>query len=262
MQHAATEHASVKAARRRRMESHPRMRVGATVAVYVWQYPLRVAHWGLVFCIGILGVTGYYIHNPFIGAQTGTTFLMGWFRFVHEAVAMAFIAFLLVRFYLFFGGDRWVRIRAMLPLKGKQWREMVEMVKFYVFLRPTPVPKVGHNAIAAMSYLGIYALMFVEVVTGLVMYNWIRHSAFLAPLVGWIPGLVNIQNIRLVHFLMMFVFVAFGIIHVHMCLMVSSVEKRGLIDSIFTGYKNIPVAELEEDDHEAIAAAGGERVHQ
>lgn len=33
----------------------------------------------------------------------------------------------------------------------------------------------------------------------------------------------------------MFVFIAFGIFHVHLCLIVSSAEKRGLIDSIFTG---------------------------
>jgi hypothetical protein len=38
------------------------------------------------------------------------------------------------------------------------------------------------------------------------------------------------------------------------------VEKRGLMDSIFTGYKNIPVDELEEDDREAIEASEDHRV--
>jgi Ni,Fe-hydrogenase I cytochrome b subunit len=88
------------------------------------------------------------------------------------------------------------------------------------------------------------------------MYNWLAHSPILTPLVGWIPRLVSIQNIRLIHFCLMFVFIAFGIIHVHMCLIVSSVEKRGLMDSIFTGYKNIPVDELEEDDREALLGSG------
>ncbi len=247
---------------RARLQNHPRLRVGPTIAVYVWQYPLRLAHWGLVLCIGILSFTGYYIHNPFIIGQSTTTFLMGWIRFIHEVAAMLFIVFLVIRFYLFWGGDRWVRIGAMLPLKKKQWVEMVEMVKFYFLIRQTPVPKVGHNAIAAASYLITYALMVVEVITGLVMFNWLWHSPILTPLVGWIPRLVNIQDLRLIHFLLMFVFITFGIIHVHMCLTVSGVEKRGLIDSIFTGYKNIPVEELEEDDHEAIAAAGGLRVRK
>ena len=57
----------------------------------------------------------------------------------------------------------------------------------------------------------------------------------------------------------MFVFIAFGVFHVHLCLIVSSAEKRGLLDSIFTGYKIIPVDELEEDDREAIEASHGEK---
>lgn len=242
------------------IDRHPRMRVGPAIAVYVWQYPLRLAHWGLVLSIGVLSFTGYYIHNPFIVGQTKSPFLMGWFRFVHEAFGMAFIAFFLLRLYLFFAGDRWVRWQAMVPLRKEQWKEMIEVMKFYGFMRPTPVSKVGHNAIAAFSYIGIYTLVLVEIVTGLVMFNWLRHSPILTPLVGWIPRLVSIQNIRLIHFFLMFVFIAFGIFHVHLCLVVSSAEKRGLLDSIFTGYKIIPVDELEEDDHKAIVESRGRGV--
>jgi Ni/Fe-hydrogenase 1 B-type cytochrome subunit len=233
---------------------HPRMRVGPAIAVYVWQYPLRLVHWGLVICIGALSFTGYYIHNPFIVGQTKTTFLMGWFRFAHECFAIAFIAFFLLRLYGFFVGGRWSTWRYMVPYRKKQWKEMLEVMKFYAFIRPTPVAKVGHNAIASLSYLGIYSLVLVEIVTGLVMYNWLAHIPFLTFLVGWIPRFVNIQNIRLIHFFLMFVFIAFGIFHVHLCLIVSSAEKRGLLDSIFTGYKIVPVDELEEDDREAIAS--------
>ena len=104
--------------------------------------------------------------------------------------------------------------------------------------------------------------MLVEILTGLVMFNWLRHSAILTPLVGWIPRVVSIQNIRLIHFCLMFVFIAFGVLHVHLCLIVSSAEKRGLFDSIFTGYKIIPVDELEEDDRQAIEAAQHKRIRQ
>jgi Ni/Fe-hydrogenase 1 B-type cytochrome subunit len=240
---------------------HPRMRMGPAIAVYVWQYPLRLAHWGIVISIAVLSFTGYYIHNPFIVGQVQRPFLMGEFRFVHESFGMAFIAFFLLRLYLFFAGDRWVRWRALVPLTKAQFKEMIEVTKFYAFIRPTPVSKVGHNAMAAASYIGMYALVLVETVTGLVMYNWLRHSPILTPLVGWIPRMVNIQNLRLIHYCLMFVFIAFGILHVHLCLIVSAAEKRGLMDSIFTGYKIIPVNELDEDDHEAIKASQGKRVH-
>jgi len=97
-------------------------------------------------------------------------------------------------------------------------------------------------------------MVLVEIITGLTMLNWLWHSRVLGFFVGWVPHLVNIQNVRLIHYCLMFVFLAFGVLHVHLCLIVSSAEKRGLLDSIFTGYKIIPVNELEEDDHEAIAA--------
>jgi len=247
-------------ATRQQADRHPRHRFGPTIAVYVWQYPLRLVHWGLVISIAALSFTGYYIHNPFIVGQTKTPFLMGQFRFAHEAFAMAFIAFFLIRMYLFVAGDRWVRFSALAPNSVKKWKEMIEVMKFYAFIRREPVAKVGHNPMAAMSYLGIYTMALVEIVTGLVMFNWLGHFKILTPFVGWIPRLIHIQNIRLIHFCLMFVFIAFGILHVHLCLIVSSAEKRGLLDSIFTGYKIVPVDELEEDDREAIAESRGQRV--
>jgi Ni/Fe-hydrogenase 1 B-type cytochrome subunit len=230
---------------------HPRVDVGDTVAVYVWQYPLRLVHWGLVISIGVLSLTGYYIHDPFIVGQSNRPFLMGWFRFTHEVFGMLFAALFLIRLYLFFQGNRWVRWQAMVPLHSTQWKEMWEVMKFYMFVNPKPVSKIGHNAIAAFSYIGIYSLVFVEMVTGLVMFNWLRHSAILAPLVGWIPALISLPNLRLIHFFLMFVFICFGIFHVHLCMLISREEKRGLMDSIFIGYKVVPAAELEKDDQQS-----------
>jgi len=144
-----------------------------------------------------------------------------------------------------------VRWRAMVPLHAAQWKEMWEVMKFYMFINPKPVSKIGHNAIAAFSYIGIYTLVFVEIVTGLVMFNWLRHSPVLGPLVGWIPRLISFPNLRLIHFMLMFVFICFGIFHVHLCMLISREEKRGLMDSIFIGYKVIPVEELEKEDQQA-----------
>ena len=35
---------------------HPDKKIGPAVAVYVWQYPLRLVHWGMVISIGVLVV--------------------------------------------------------------------------------------------------------------------------------------------------------------------------------------------------------------
>ena len=100
---------------------------------------------------------------------------------------------------------------------------------------------------AALSYVGIYGLILVEIVTGLVMYQRLLDNTFLRVLVGWIPRLISLQNLRLIHFFLMYVFVAFGILHVYLSLLVSRVETRGLMDSIFIGYKVIPVEEIEKE---------------
>lgn len=219
--------------------------VEATAPVYVWQYPLRLIHWGIVISIGVLAVTGYYIHDPYIYGLSNRPFLMGDFRFVHESFGMLFTALLLLRIYLFFGGNKWEGWRQYLPLDKAAFREMGNMAKFYLFIRPKPVAKIGHNHMAALSYVGLYGLILVECVTGLVMYQRLLHNAFLFALVGWIPRLVDIQMLRLIHFFLMYVFIAFGVFHVHLAMLVSRFEKHGLMDSIFIGYKVIPVDEIE-----------------
>jgi Ni/Fe-hydrogenase 1 B-type cytochrome subunit len=230
---------------------HPEIPMGLAASVYVWQFPIRMFHWGLVLSIIVLSITGYYIHDPFIVAQVNHPFLMGWFRFVHQAFGMIFLALFLLRFYLFFAGNRWVRWNQYVPLHAAQWKEMWEVTKFYGFMRRTPISKIGHNAIAAFSYLGIYTMAVVEIVTGLVMYDWLRPTALLHPLIGWIPRMVSFPNVRLIHFFLTYIFVAYGIFHVHLSMLDSRAEKHGLLDSIFTGYKVVPVDELDEAEKKA-----------
>ena len=221
---------------------------------------LRLVHWGMVISIGVLSFTGYYIHNPFIIGQLKYPFLMGWFRFVHEAFGMVFMALFLMRIYLFFAGNRWVRWRVMVPLKASQWKEMFEVMKFYVFMRPDACledrPQ-RHGGVFLYRHLCDGA-------------GGDRHRtgdvqlAAAYRVVGPIGGLDSPLDEHpeppADPFRLMYVFIAFGIFHVHLCLLVSAAEKRGLMDSIFIGYKIIPVEELDEDDRTAIEATQGKRV--
>ena len=95
---------------------HPLHRgMGPVIAVYVWQYPLRLFHWGMVISIAVLSFTGYYIHDPFIVGQVNHPFLMGWFRFVHEAFGMMFIALFLLRIYSVLRGEPLGGLEAVRP---------------------------------------------------------------------------------------------------------------------------------------------------
>ena len=218
-----------------------------TVRVYVWELPVRISHWFLFLPIVVLSFTGYYMHNPFIVAKSSTTYLMATMRFIHEIAAFVFISAFLLRLYWFFMGNNWSNWRAFVPIHRRQWRGMGGMVAYYSFLRKDLAHHVGHNALAAMTYLLMFTFMLIEIITGLTLYTQVRGKWVLGWLFGWIPRVIDIQHIRLLHFCIMFAFFAFVIHHVYSAVLVSWEERNGLIESIFTGYKFVPKAELEED---------------
>jgi Ni/Fe-hydrogenase 1 B-type cytochrome subunit len=218
-----------------------------TVRVYVWELPVRVSHWFIFLPIVVLSFTGYYIHNPFLVAKSDTTFLMATMRFIHVVAGFVFMSAFLLRLYWFFMGNNWSNWRVFVPIHRRQWRGMGGMVAYYSFLRKDLAHHVGHNALAAATYLLMFTLMLIEIVTGLTLYTQVRGKWALGWLFGWIPGVIDIQHIRLIHFCIMFAFFAFVIHHVYSAVLVSWEERNGLIESIFTGYKFVPKAELEED---------------
>jgi Ni/Fe-hydrogenase 1 B-type cytochrome subunit len=219
----------------------------APVRVYVWELPVRVSHWFIFLPVVVLSFTGYYMHNPFIVGNGSTAFMMGTVRFIHLVAGFVFIAAFLLRLYWFFVGNNWSNWRAFVPLHRRQWRGMGGMVAYYSFLRKDLLHHVGHNALAAVTYLVMFVLMFLEILTGLALYSQVRASAVLNAIIGWLPRLIDIQNLRLIHFCIMFSFFIFVIHHVYSAVLVSWEERNGLIESIFTGYKFVPSDELEED---------------
>lgn len=217
------------------------------VRVFVWELPVRVSHWFIFLPVVVLAFTGYYMHDPFIVGKSGTTFMMANIRFIHEVAGFTFIAAFLLRVYWFFVGNGWSNWREFVPLHRRQWRGMGHMVSYYSFLRRDLAHHVGHNALAAVTYLVMFVLMFIEILTGLALYSQVRSSGFLNALIGWLPRLIDIQYLRLTHFCIMFTFFIFVIHHVYSAVLVSWEERNGLIESMFTGYKFVPADELEEE---------------
>ena len=218
-----------------------------TVRVYVWELPVRVSHWFIFLPVVVLSFTGYYMHNPFIVAKSSTTFQMATIRFIHVVAGFVFLSAFLLRLYWFFKGNEWSNWRAFVPIRRRQWRGMGRMVAYYSFLRKDLAYHVGHNALAAVTYLLMFTLMLVEIITGLALYTQVRGKWALGWLFGWVPAVIDIQYIRLIHFCIMFAFFTFVIHHVYSAVLVSWEERNGLIESIFTGYKFVPKTELEED---------------
>jgi Ni/Fe-hydrogenase 1 B-type cytochrome subunit len=215
--------------------------------VYVWEWPVRIAHWTIVLSLIVLTVTGFYMHSPFLVATSSRAWVMGTTRFVHELFGFILIAVLILRFYWFFAGNRWAHWRAWIPLRKDQWRSISTMLLYYTYRRREPDAEIGHNSLAAATYMVIMSLLAVECVTGVVLYSVVRGSHTLTLLVGWIPRIVDIQYLRAIHYFIMFLFMAFIIHHVYSAYLVSKEQKNGLMESIFTGWKFVTRQLMEEE---------------
>lgn len=214
------------------------------VRVYVWEWPVRFSHWVIVVTIVALSITGFYMHAPYVAARGRTAYVMGTMRFIHLLSGFAFLAAIMIRVVWFFLGNRWSRWDQFIPTTKTRLKQLVAVGKYYGFMAWSPVRFIGHNPLAGASYAVVYGLAIIEIVTGMVLYAQLLHSKVLDFFVGWIPPLIDIQWLREIHFLIMFVFWMFFIHHIYTAILVSIEEENGLMDSIFSGYKFVPEDEL------------------
>jgi Ni/Fe-hydrogenase 1 B-type cytochrome subunit len=211
--------------------------------VYVWELPVRLTHWLLFFSILILSVTGYYISHPFVSVPGAAKdhFVMGTMRDVHMYTAIVFTLSVLVRIYWLFAGNNYARLSEFIPLSLRRLRSLWKTLLYYSFIRHDPDEYAGHNALAASSYLMIFAVYLAMVATGLVLYSAgaspdspFRIFNVLAPFLG------GLQIARLVHHAGMWIILIFAIVHIYFVLLSSIIEHIGTFDSIFSGYKFMP----------------------
>jgi Ni/Fe-hydrogenase 1 B-type cytochrome subunit len=215
--------------------------------VYVWERPVRLAHWLLFLSLIVLSITGYYIFNPFIISRGSTMFVMGTMRFIHLVAAWFFIAAVALRIYWYFRGNQWARIDQFIPTTRERWKDFVETGEYYSFQRWNPTAHLGHNAMAGAAYFVIFVMALVEILTGLALYNNILHSKVLGFVVNWVSRVIDIQYLREIHFIIMFLFWMFFIHHMYSAMLTASEEKNGCLESIFTGYKFGTQKDLERE---------------
>ena len=205
----------------------------------VWDLPVRISHWVVVLSIVILSVTGYYIANPFLVTHGPTGFVMGTMRFVHIAAAFVFTVAVLFRLYWAFAGNHWARWREFVPIGKRRLGLLRQQGQYYFFLRRTPPPQVGHNPLAGVTYTVIYFLFLVQILTGFALYSIPMGQGFWQGAFGWMVLMFGATTLRLVHFLVMFTFIAFTVHHVYSAVLIDIEEQSGLVSSIVTGNKTL-----------------------
>jgi Ni/Fe-hydrogenase 1 B-type cytochrome subunit len=218
------------------------------VRVYVWQTPVRITHWLIALSIVVLSATGFYIGRPFVtvSGPAGQSFFMGWVKVIHGYTAYVFIGAVLVRIIWMFTGNNYARWDKLVPVRRTRQRALLPTVSFYSFLRDRSPGYVGHNPLAGLAYVAVFGLYLLAIATGLTLRG---SSAGVTSPVHWFGSLAplfgGLQTVRWIHHAVMWLLLGFAVHHVYSALLMASVEKTGLMDSIFTGYKWVPKQELE-----------------
>jgi Ni/Fe-hydrogenase 1 B-type cytochrome subunit len=212
--------------------------------VYVWELPVRLTHWVLFFSILVLAGTGYYIGHPFIDVPGPAKdhFVMGLAITIHIYAAIFFTLAVVARLYWFFAGNGYARMSQFIPLSKERLRSLWRTFLYYLFIRHEPIDYAGHNALAASTYLMIFVVYLLMIATGLALYavnmsigSPMRIFEHLAPLFGGLP------MARLIHHIGMWIILIFAVVHIYFVLLSSLIEHVGTFDSIFSGYKFMPM---------------------
>ncbi len=218
--------------------------------VYLWEWPIRAMHWTAAICLVVLTVTGLYIGKPYFmtGGEASAHFLMGRVRFVHFVAAALLVMTAIVRTYWLFMGNRYERLPALFPVRPRDWKNLVQMVKFYLMIRPEKAPLyLGHNPLQQLSYTFMYALAALMVVTGFTLYGQATPGGVIYSATNWIgPLFGGMPVVRFVHHTGTWLFLTFIPIHVYLAIRADHLERTGVISSIISGGRFVP------SDHEFI----------
>ena len=218
------------------------------VKVYVWEAPVRIAHWLIALSIVVLSVSGFYIGRPFItvAGPAGQSFVMGWMKIIHGYTAYVFIAAVMMRILWMMTGNKYAHWDKFIPVHQSRWRGLWPTFRFYVFALRKPPGFVGHNPLAGLTYVAVFALYFAAIATGLVMRG---ASAGVGSPVGWFasmaPVLGGLYAARWIHHVVMWLLLGFAVHHVYSSVLMSTIEANATVESIFSGYKFVPEEDLE-----------------
>jgi Ni/Fe-hydrogenase 1 B-type cytochrome subunit len=208
--------------------------------VYVWQLPVRLAHWLIAGSLIVLSATGIYIGRPFLASppDSANAFYMGTAKAIHFWAAFVFVSAIVMRVIWMFTGNKYARWDKFLPVRHHRYRGIIPTMRFYLFASRKPPGFIGHNPVAGLAYTAVFLLFFTMILTGLAMYapsadvgSPLRMFAGLLPLLG------GPQTARLIHHIVMWLLWGFAAHHVWSSVLMSTEEANATLESIFSGHK-------------------------
>ncbi len=130
-----------------------------------------------------------------------------------------------------------------MPFDKQGLEKIWHVIKYDIFLfnekeynfRSIPI---GHNAVAAASYLVMFILAVVMMCTGFAMYAP-NSTWFFPKMFTWVTDLFggDEQKVRMVHHILMWAFILFIGVHFYLVLFHDWLEGRGESSAMVSGYK-------------------------
>ena len=200
--------------------------------VYVWELPVRIFHILNGISVLVLIGTGYVIGNPpalLSGQEANSQYWFGIVRFIHFVAAYIFLFNFLFRIYFGFKGNRYARWENFIPLKNKQWKEILKVIRVDLLLMVgEPIRSIGHNSLASLIYFIYFLLSVFQIVTGLGMMAPMSDG-FIADWFSWIVILMDGDaTVRFWHHVNTWVFILFIIVHVYLAIIACNASFRGV----------------------------------
>lgn len=177
--------------------------------------PFVITHWINLVSMLLLIFTGFFIHFPFI------PFLMGVVRGVHVFCGILLVVNCIARVIMAFfvktaptGGTREqvTDFKTWLPQADNR-HQALEWVKYYLFLKKDHPLGAKLGVPQKLSYLLIPILILLMGYTGLCLWGPTMDLGFFAGGVDLVGGAMSM---RVIHYFMMYVFIAFMFIHIYL----------------------------------------------
>ena len=205
---------------------------------------VRLTHWlNAVFLLGMIAsglqIYGAFPHfgprgapyplpNPWAGESLPEwARLGGWLAGAlnwHFALAWPFVLTGLVYLGFLALTGEW---RSLL-FRSRDLRPALEMQLYYLRLRRDHPPQGKHNALQKAAYTGIVVLGALSVATGFAIYKPVQLS--------WLTALFGGYELtRYWHFVTVWIFVGFTLLHVALVLLVDPASLRGMVSGWYRG---------------------------
>lgn len=205
---------------------------------YVWSVLLRLYHWAFALSIVVLIVTGSYIHDPWTNTmlEGSVSFPMANFRYWHFIAGFVFTGAVAARLFLLIFGNKQERFWDMLPITPAGIKNLFTTVVYYGYVKDKIKHKLGHSTLAGTVYIITLTIALFQLASGFYML-YPEHMLFQT----WGDKLFNSQQQgRFLHYLSIWWFIIFPVLHIYLCIWHDLKSKGGLISSIVNGVKYEP----------------------